>query len=156
MAGAKGKRLVSVAKELNVGTSTLVDHLKSNGFDIDNKPTAKLTEDMYHLLLKDFQQEIAIKQKAEKIDIGKVRKDREEDEKEVVVSTQKVKVEGPKIVGKVDLDKDKKPAEKPAETEQVKEEPKEVEKPAKEQEKEEEVTEIVTQKPKVGLSLIHI
>ena len=154
MAGAKGKRLVSVAKELNVGTSTLVDHLKSNGFDIDNKPTAKLTEDMYHLLLKDFQQEIAIKQKAEKIDIGKVRKDREEDEKEVVVSTQKVKVEGPKIVGKVDLDKDKKPAEKPAETEQVKEEPKEVEKPAKEQEKEEEVTEIVTQKPKVGLKVV--
>jgi translation initiation factor IF-2 len=110
MTEAIGKRLVSVAKELNVGTSTLVDHLKNNGFEIDNKPTTKLTEDMYRLLLKDFQQEIAIKQKAEGINIGQVRKDREE-EKEVVISTQRVKVDGPKIIGKVDLDKEKKEKE---------------------------------------------
>jgi translation initiation factor IF-2 len=109
MAGAK--RLVSVAKELNVGTQTIVEHLKSNGFDIDNKPTAKLTEDMYHLLLKDFQQEIVIKQRAEEINIGQVRKDRDEEEGEVqeveeVMKTNRVTVTGPTVVGKVELEKE--------------------------------------------------
>jgi translation initiation factor IF-2 len=147
MTEAIGKRLVSVAKELNVGTSTLVDHLKNNGFDIDNKPTTKLTDDMYRLLLKDFQQEIAIKQKAEGINIGQVRKDREE-EKEVVISTQRVKVDGPKIVGKVDLNKDKKEVEAPKEVVVAKVEPK------KEVPTEAISEEIATVKAKVELKIV--
>jgi len=38
------QRLVKVAKELNVGTSTIVDHLVGLGFEIDNKPTAKVSD----------------------------------------------------------------------------------------------------------------
>jgi len=41
------KRLVKVAKELNVGTSTIVEYLVNNGFEIDNKPTAKVSDEMY-------------------------------------------------------------------------------------------------------------
>ena len=67
MTTGKTKRLVSVAKELNVGTATIVDHLKSKGFDIDNKPTSKLTDDMYHALLKEFHNEIVMKEKADQI-----------------------------------------------------------------------------------------
>ncbi|MEZ5001650.1 MAG: translation initiation factor IF-2 [Chitinophagales bacterium] len=136
MTEAKSKRLVSVAKELNVGTASIVEHLKKNGFDIDNKPTTKLTEEMYHLLLKDFQQEIVIKQRAEEINIGKVRKEREEE----VVETRKVKFDGPKVVGKVDLGKEKKVEEKVAE-------PK-VEQPKKEEE------ELTIERPKVGLKVV--
>ena len=36
------KRLVKVAKELNVGTSTIVEYLNNNGFEVSNKPTAKI------------------------------------------------------------------------------------------------------------------
>ncbi|MEZ5006949.1 MAG: translation initiation factor IF-2 [Chitinophagales bacterium] len=144
MTGAKSKRLVSIAKELNVGTASIVEHLKKNGFDIDNKPTTKLTEDMYHLLLKDFQQEIVIKQRAEEINIGKVRKEREEE----IVETRKVKVDGPKIVGKVDLGK----AKEEKKEEKVEEE-KVVEK--KEEKKVEAVEEeIVVEKPKIGLKVV--
>jgi len=126
MAGLK--RLVSVAKELNVGTHSIVEHLKSNGFELDDRPTAKLTEEMYHLLLKEFQQDIAIKQKAEEIHIGQVRKDREEEEPEEV-ETVMVKVEGPKVVGKVELEKRAEAA--PVEEVEAKPEPKvEKEKPA--------------------------
>lgn len=152
MAGEK--RLVSVAKELNVGTHSIVEHLKNKGFEVDDRPTAKLTEEMYHLLLKAFQQDAVIKQKAEEINIGQVRKEREEEKVvEQVVETRKVKVEGPKVVGKVDLVKkeapakpappaeEKKAAEKPAEpvakTEAPKKEtPKKEEAPAKPEKKE--------------------
>ena len=33
------RRLVKIAKELNVGTATIVEYLTSNGFEIENKPT---------------------------------------------------------------------------------------------------------------------
>ena len=64
------KRLVKIAKELNVGTATIVEHLLNNGFEIENKPTAKVTDEMYTELLKEFQKSIAIKEKADQLVIG--------------------------------------------------------------------------------------
>ena len=64
------KRLVKIAKELNVGTSSIVDHLLESGFEVENKPTAKITDEMYNELLKKFQKSIAIKEKADQIKIG--------------------------------------------------------------------------------------
>jgi translation initiation factor IF-2 len=64
------KRLIKIAKELNVGTSTIVDHLTKAGFDIENKPTAKVSDEMYGELLKEFQKSIAIKEKADSLVIG--------------------------------------------------------------------------------------
>ena len=64
------KRLVKIAKELNVGTATIVEHLHKSGFEIENKPTAKVTDEMYSELLKEFQKSIAIKEKADQLVIG--------------------------------------------------------------------------------------
>ena len=64
------KRLIKIAKELNVGTSTIVEHLHNHGFDIDNKPTAKITDDMYDELLKEFAGSMTIKEQADKMVIG--------------------------------------------------------------------------------------
>ncbi|MBR9920069.1 MAG: translation initiation factor IF-2 [Bacteroidetes bacterium] len=64
------KRLVKVAKELNVGVSTIVDFLSDNGFEIENKPTAKVTDEMESALLKEFQKDVAIKEKADQLIIG--------------------------------------------------------------------------------------
>ena len=64
------KRLVKIAKELNVGTATIVEHLLNKGFEIENKPTAKVTDEMYAELLKEFQKSIAIKEKADQLVIG--------------------------------------------------------------------------------------
>lgn len=64
------KRLVKVAQELNVGTSTIVDFLNGKGFHIENKPTSKVTEEMEILLLKEFQKDIAVKEKADQLTIG--------------------------------------------------------------------------------------
>ncbi|MEM6697472.1 MAG: translation initiation factor IF-2 [Bacteroidota bacterium] len=65
------KRLIKIAKELNVGVSTIVDFLNDNGFEIDNKPTAKVSDDMEDALTKEFQRSIAIKERADKMKIGR-------------------------------------------------------------------------------------
>ncbi len=64
------KRLVKVAQELNVGTSTIVDFLSGKGFDVENKPTSKITDEMQALLHREFQKSIDIKEQAEKLTIG--------------------------------------------------------------------------------------
>ncbi len=64
------KRLVKVAKELNVGTSTIVDFLNGHGFHIENKPTSKVTEEMENMLVKEFQKDIAVKEIADQMTIG--------------------------------------------------------------------------------------
>ncbi len=64
------KRLVKVAQELNVGTSTIVEFLNGKGFAIENKPTSKVTEEMELLLLKEFQKDMAVKEKADQLTIG--------------------------------------------------------------------------------------
>ena len=64
------QRLVKVAKELNVGTTTIVDFLAKVGHEIDNKPTAKISDEMYDELLKEFRNSAAIKEKADQLVIG--------------------------------------------------------------------------------------
>lgn len=85
------KRLVKIAKELNVGTTTIVDHLINNGFEIENKPTAKITAEMEAELLKEFQKSIAIKEQADQLIIG----NRPVQKKETIPVQKTVVVETP-------------------------------------------------------------
>jgi translation initiation factor IF-2 len=63
----KVQRLSKVAKEFNVSISTITDFLKSKGHVIENNPMAKVTEDVYGLLLKEYQSEKAAKEEAKQI-----------------------------------------------------------------------------------------
>ncbi len=47
---SKTKRLFKVASEFNVSTSSIVDSLSDEGFDIANKPNSKITPEMYEAL----------------------------------------------------------------------------------------------------------
>lgn len=64
------KRLVKIAKELSVGTATIVEFLHKNGYEIENKPTAWISDDMYTILLKEFQKSMDIKEQADQLVIG--------------------------------------------------------------------------------------
>jgi translation initiation factor IF-2 len=46
--------LFKAVKELNVGIATAVDFLGKKGFSVENKPTTKLSRDMYDALLRSF------------------------------------------------------------------------------------------------------
>jgi len=87
------KRLVKIAKELNVGTTTIVEYLTQNGFEIDNKPTAKVTDEMYSSLLKEYSNSMAEKEQADSMIIGNSRGLNDENP-----PASKVKKETPKVV----------------------------------------------------------
>lgn len=111
-------RLVAVAKELNVGLAHLAEHLNKKGFAVENKPTTKITEEMYHVLLKDFREEIIKKEQAEQVHIGQIRKENEKPEvkpaiQENVIERRKVSLEGPKQTGSIDLSRFEKTKKEP-------------------------------------------
>jgi translation initiation factor IF-2 len=64
------QRLVKVAKELNVGTDSIVEFLSKKGFVIEAKPTSMISDDMHNLLLQEFGGNIAIKEQADNMVIG--------------------------------------------------------------------------------------
>ncbi len=67
------KRLNAVVKELNVGMQTLVDHLAKKGHSIEAKPTTKLSEEQYKVLLSDFQSEKKNKEESKQLSHNKVK-----------------------------------------------------------------------------------
>ncbi len=98
MAEVKSKRAAKAAKELNVGLSTIVHHLQKKGYEIEEKPTSKLTAEMYETLLKDFKQDLSVKEEAEQVEFSNTKKEdvdiedtqsnkKHDEESEVVVSS---------------------------------------------------------------------
>ena len=78
MSEDKSIKLFKAAKELNIGMGTMVEFLATKGFAVENQPTTKLSEDMYDTLLKEFQGDKIVKEEANQIIIGKIRRDEPE------------------------------------------------------------------------------
>ena len=53
----KTYRLFKIASELNIGRDTIVEFLLSKGFEVPNKATSKLTDEMYDLVMNKFEKE---------------------------------------------------------------------------------------------------
>ena len=112
-------RISKVTKEFNLGLDTIVDFLEKNNFKIERDPNAKITDEMYELLKKEFQPESVKKQEAQEVDLSETRKAKESislpvDEepvapKEEVIEIKKPELERPKVVGKVNLAEVNKP-----------------------------------------------
>ena len=64
---AVGKRLSKIAKECNVGISTIVDFLHKKGFEIESNPNTKVSEEMYDLLKKEYRSDLTVKMESEKL-----------------------------------------------------------------------------------------
>jgi translation initiation factor IF-2 len=149
-------RLSKVAKELNVSVGTLADFLNSTGSKIDSNPNAKITDAQYALVRKEYEGEKKIKDEAVLIQKEKEIIFAEEEAAKkppveipakvqpVVVEPlqrEKVKVEGVKITGKIELPEPPKKA-KPVKEKEVAE-VKEPAKPAKSKTKVEETKPVV-------------
>jgi len=115
-------KLIQIVKELNVGLSTLVEHLAKKGYEVDSKPTANITDQMYAELVKEFQKSGDIKQQAKSVNFGAGKTGKEEQDvapaelaKSVVtpiieVSTERperpegsIQLQRPTVLGKIDL-----------------------------------------------------
>ncbi len=131
MAERATMRLNKVLRELNISLDRAVEYLNSKGFQVDARPTTKITEEVYQVLLDEFQtdkskkvasKEVSEEKRKEKEAI-RLEQEREQElkqkqqaQREVVKA--KANLSGPKTVGKIELEpKPKAPAaeEKPAE-----------------------------------------
>lgn len=130
MSDDKAIILFKAVKELNVGSSTIIEFLSKKGFAVENKPTTKLSKEMYDALLREFQGDKIVKEEANQIVIGKIRRDEPEvAEKAPEAPRKKQEFENEGILIK-NLHSYTPPVEKPKEEKPVVETPK-VEEPAK-------------------------
>ena len=75
MSESKSINLLKAAKELNIGLATAVESLTKKGYKVEPKPNTKLTEEMYEVLLKEYQGDKIVREEARQIVIGKIRRD---------------------------------------------------------------------------------
>ncbi|MGD0710164.1 MAG: translation initiation factor IF-2 [Bacteroidales bacterium] len=128
-------RLSKVAKEFNIGLQTIVDFLSKKGYKIEVSLNAKITSEMYDMLVKEFSTEKNVKEesrrsaltftKKETLTIDDTKPLKKETEKESEAEellikdskigkgkkeiykgeTEKIEIKSPKVLGKIDPDK---------------------------------------------------
>ena len=111
-------RLNKVTRDLNVGITTVVEFLQKKGHTIEASPNAKITEEQYAELVKEFSKDKNLKKESEKFIQERQNKDRnkptvsidaEEPKKEEEIDLRPTAKFKP--VGKIDLDSlNKRPA----------------------------------------------
>ena len=131
------ERLSKVARESNVGINTLVEFLQNAGEDISTNPNTRLSDEQYAKVAKKFSSDGEAKRDANKIDLKSSRKEKkviaiEEPQEEIFKPARESSpVQGPKVLGKIDLNP--KPAQKPAPKQVVEQKPAQEQKPVVEQ-----------------------
>ncbi|MGX5858028.1 translation initiation factor IF-2 [Dyadobacter jiangsuensis] len=150
MAEDKMMRLSQVARILNVGITTIVDHLSAKGYKVETNPNTKINADQIEFLAKDFKSNelrtsltqkpaapaveapIEVKEDKVKSDVEGIlyfRNTPKAEEKPVVEEKPAAtepqpafenKLPGIKVVGKIDLDAKRPVVQQPASEEQPK------------------------------------
>ncbi len=124
MSGNPTIRLNKVLRELNISLDRAVDYLHTKGFEVEARPTTKITGEVYQVLLDEFQTDKS--KKVASVEVGEEKRKEKEalriqieqelEEKRLArerrqASEETIKAKanlaGPKTVGKIDLDGDK-------------------------------------------------
>ena len=132
MAEDKMMRLSQVARILNVGITTIVDHLSAKGYKVESNPNTKINSDQIEFLAKDFKSNdlkasmaprpapveapVEIKEEKVKSDVDGIlyfrnsaakpadEKPQAEEKQEPATPALENRLPGIKVVGKIDLD----------------------------------------------------
>lgn len=166
----KPQRLSKVARDFNLGLSTIVEFLSEKGFEVEAKPNTKLLPEMMEVLVGEFQPDKSLKEKSAKISVQPPKRETvsiepvvEEKKKEEVEpkitdeifkgEDEPSKLDGLKVIGKIDLPT-KSTKKNSAVKEEKKEEVKKVEKAPEEKiinkEEPKKEVEAVVEKPVVS------
>ncbi|MGB0185667.1 MAG: translation initiation factor IF-2 [Flavobacteriaceae bacterium] len=121
-------RLSKVLRELNISMDRAIDFLESKNIEIEKRPTTKISAEVYQLLSGEFQTDASKKVASQEVGQAKqkekeaLRQQREQELEEKLKKEEEAKkvikakttFEGPKTVGKIDLNPTPKPkAKKP-------------------------------------------
>jgi len=106
----KNIRLSKVAREFNVGISSIVEVLNKKGIETSSNPNTKISEDSYGILAKEFRSDVNLKNESKKVNLKSTRgkkspatidgSDKEESPSKNVEKAESVKVSAPKISDK--------------------------------------------------------
>ncbi len=77
MTSGKGTRLSKIAREFNVGISTIVDFLNRKGYKVDPDPNTKVTEDIYEILIEEYSTDINAKKESDRLSLKNLREEKE-------------------------------------------------------------------------------
>ncbi|MCQ2604931.1 MAG: translation initiation factor IF-2 [Bacteroidales bacterium] len=101
-------RLSKITKELNLGLDTIVDFLEKNNCTVDRDPNAKIPDEMYELLKREFKPEdvkeetVADTSRGPKETVSLPEPEPMPVREPEVFTTSKPKLSGPKIVGTIE------------------------------------------------------
>ena len=115
-------RLNKVTRDLNVGISTAVEYLRKKGYEVEENPNAKITDEQFDLLRQEFSTDKALKAKSDQFILGRKEKDKDKVKKPAVAikgyepAPEKAK-QTFKPIGKIDLDSVGKPAKQTSKVE---------------------------------------
>ncbi len=122
-------KISKAAKDFNLGLPTVIEFLSKKGIEIEDNPNARIDEDVYNILLKEFAPDRELKTKSEK-QITERQKEKakaapkpEEVAKPAAKTPEAPAASGVKVLGHIDLDKKGNPITRPAKVEEVKPEP---------------------------------
>ena len=119
MSEVKTIRINKVLRELNISLDRAVEQLGEHGFEIEARPTSKISQAEYQLLVDAFQtdrnkkeasEEVSEVKRKEKEAIRQLIEEKQETKTQVVQARTELK--GLRQVGKIDLDPKPKPKEK--------------------------------------------
>ena len=104
-------KLIKACKELNIGMSTAVEFCKKQGKEIATDPNTRIEDDLYLLLAKEFNKDMALKLQAEQQ--AQMRHEREIPKSVAIDEPKKpehipTELPKPKVVGTIELDAEKK------------------------------------------------
>ncbi len=128
MTGDSTVRLNKVLRELNISLERAVEFLSSKGYEVEARPTAKISDDVYETLLDEFQTDRKKKEASQEINEEK-RKEKEalrihqeqEEAKRIARENEEIiraksHLTGTKTIGKIDLDNLNQKKEQPVKT----------------------------------------
>ena len=109
-------KLIKACKELNIGMSTASDFFRKQGKEIAVDPNTRIDDDLYLLLAKEFNKDMALKLEAERQAQERQERVGREGNSVSVDSPKKpehieTEVPQPKVLGKIDLEAEKKAKE---------------------------------------------
>ena len=126
MSEVKTMRLNKVLREFNISLDRAVEFLSSKGYEVESRPTTKISNKEYQVMFEEFQtdkskkvasKEVGEEKRKEKEDIRLASERELEERKQRIEASRKVikaevKLEGPKTLGKIDLNTKKPIADK--------------------------------------------
>ena len=99
-------KISKVIKDLNVGRQTIEEFLHKKGIEIDASINARIQDDVYEMLVKEFKPDMDLKSKSDKMATERQKEKAKQNAAKAEsheIKTE-VPVQKPKILGKIDLE----------------------------------------------------